>query len=224
METNRKDWSEKELAIFEGVHRLLREGVDYAEMKVSAIAAAAGVGKGTVYEYFSSKEEILRSALHYGFDSWYEEAARLVGAADTFDEKVSLVLDGVTENAESWRALIQTREKPGISEMERREGGRRIAVLLEELYRAAVAEGIVAGERKQYAVQALIYILAGFVVVQVGGLAGHGGASDSGDATDSGDAAGGDASPECAACNGAAAGIIADRDNMLRMLRGALGA
>lgn len=38
-------------------------------MKVQDIAQAAGIGKGTVYEYFTSKEEILQGMALYCFDS-----------------------------------------------------------------------------------------------------------------------------------------------------------
>ena len=49
--------SEKELAIYQGVLRLLQEGADIHALKASDIAEAAGLGKGTLYNYFSSKEE-----------------------------------------------------------------------------------------------------------------------------------------------------------------------
>ena len=48
--------SEKELAIYQGVLRLLEQGADIHALKASDIAAAAGLGKGTLYNYFSSKE------------------------------------------------------------------------------------------------------------------------------------------------------------------------
>ena len=60
-----KEYSEKEKAIFKGIMDLLNQGHRIHELKVSDIAAAAGIGKGTVYEYFSTKEEILRQAVSY---------------------------------------------------------------------------------------------------------------------------------------------------------------
>ena len=49
------------------------------------IADAAGIGKGTVYEYFSSKEEILQGLGHYCFE---QENARV---AERFDRCRTLV-------------------------------------------------------------------------------------------------------------------------------------
>jgi AcrR family transcriptional regulator len=49
----------------------------YASTRVADIAERAGVGKGTVYEYFSSKEELLFAV----FESINEEISIRVGAA-----------------------------------------------------------------------------------------------------------------------------------------------
>lgn len=58
-------FSPKEIRIFDGVLSLLSGGADLHSLRVSDIAAAAGVGKGTVYEYFKSKEEIIEKTVVY---------------------------------------------------------------------------------------------------------------------------------------------------------------
>ena len=56
---------ERETALYEAALRLIARGVNPAAMKVQQIADEARIGKGTVYEYFASKEEILHGmALH----------------------------------------------------------------------------------------------------------------------------------------------------------------
>ena len=52
---------EKKAAVFRAVLKLLRQGRPLGDLKVSEIAEAAGIGKGTVYEYFPSREELLRN-------------------------------------------------------------------------------------------------------------------------------------------------------------------
>ena len=47
---------EKKAAVFRAVLHLLRQGRPLGDLKVSEIAEAAGIGKGTVYEYFPSRE------------------------------------------------------------------------------------------------------------------------------------------------------------------------
>lgn len=46
---------ERETALYEAALRLIAKGVNPAAMKVQQIADEAGIGKGTVYEYFASR-------------------------------------------------------------------------------------------------------------------------------------------------------------------------
>ena len=48
---------ERETALYEAALRLIAKGVNPAAMKVQQIADEAGIGKGTVYEYFASCRE-----------------------------------------------------------------------------------------------------------------------------------------------------------------------
>lgn len=64
--------NEKVLAMYQAVCALLEEGCDIHRIKVSDITARAGIGKGTAYEYFRSKEELLAKALQYDFTLQYQ--------------------------------------------------------------------------------------------------------------------------------------------------------
>ena len=69
-------YSPKEVAAFDGLFRLAATGKQFSNIKVQDIATAAGIGKGTLYEYFSSKEEILARAILYALEralGWLEE-------------------------------------------------------------------------------------------------------------------------------------------------------
>ena len=57
-----RDYSPQQLAIFEGVYALARQGRDLNTVRVQEIADAAGMGKGSLYEHFKSKEDILNEA------------------------------------------------------------------------------------------------------------------------------------------------------------------
>lgn len=65
----KKPWAEeyppKVKAMFEAVLELFESGKGLSSLTVSEITARAGIGKGTAYEYFSSKEEIIAGALNY---------------------------------------------------------------------------------------------------------------------------------------------------------------
>lgn len=67
------DKEEKKASIVHAAVRVFaRRGV--ANTKMVQIAEAAGIGKGTIYEYFSSKEELLVAAFHV----FIEEAGRSI--------------------------------------------------------------------------------------------------------------------------------------------------
>lgn len=56
---------EKEVKIYAAVGELIKEGKDVSNLTISEISNRAGIGKGTTYEYFDSKEELIYKALHY---------------------------------------------------------------------------------------------------------------------------------------------------------------
>ncbi|MBP5529921.1 MAG: helix-turn-helix transcriptional regulator, partial [Lachnospiraceae bacterium] len=56
---------DKEVKIYAAVGELIKEGKDVMSLTISEISNRAGIGKGTTYEYFESKEEIIFKALHY---------------------------------------------------------------------------------------------------------------------------------------------------------------
>ena len=85
--------SEKEILIFNGVMKLLNEGINIHTIKVADIAKSVGIGKGTVYEYFKSKEEILEKSLNYYMDLSLNEAIEKINDANGFREKIYTMLE-----------------------------------------------------------------------------------------------------------------------------------
>lgn len=69
-------------------------------MKVSAIARKADVGKGTVYEYFSSKEELFLGAVAYGIEQLAELVNEKLGNSTSFRDSFDSIVDCIAEIAE----------------------------------------------------------------------------------------------------------------------------
>mgnify|MGYP000846995418 FL=1 len=88
-----KEYSEKEKAIFKGIMDLLNQGYRIHEMKVADIAAAAGIGKGTVYEYFATKEEIIREAISYHVYQEYERLTALITEQPSLIATIVTIMD-----------------------------------------------------------------------------------------------------------------------------------
>ena len=75
---NDKELAPKVMALYGAVIALLREGADLNNVTVAEIAAKAGIGKGTIYEYFSNKEEMIAEALFYKLKTDCQEMYRLI--------------------------------------------------------------------------------------------------------------------------------------------------
>lgn len=79
--------SEKELLLYQAVIELLDEGMEVHQIKVSDITNRAGVGKGTAYEYFSSKEEMIAKAIYWhGNQRFLELVENLKGQKSLKDQ------------------------------------------------------------------------------------------------------------------------------------------
>ena len=96
-----REYSEKEKSIFKGIMDLLNQGYRLLEMKVADIAADAGIGKGTVYEYFTTKEEIIRLALSFYVYEEYERFTALISNRQNFRDIITAIIDYTVDMLEA---------------------------------------------------------------------------------------------------------------------------
>lgn len=117
---NRKEFSPKEIAIFQAVLELFREGAEISSLTVAEITGRAGIGKGTAYEYFSDKDEMIAKAIFYHAEqfclSLYEQ---MLDEENVYD-RIMLVLKRIeTEIAEAnciFRLIQASCNKTGIGQ------------------------------------------------------------------------------------------------------------
>lgn len=88
--------------LYEAVLELLFEGHDISTMKVADITGKAGIGKGTAYEYFSSREEIIVQALLWDLSRMLMEASVELDRVDGFEKKYLTVLDWIEKRLRKW--------------------------------------------------------------------------------------------------------------------------
>ena len=91
----KNNYSPKEITIFNGVLKLAREGADVSKITSQQIAAAAGVGKATIYDYFSSKEEIVMGALMYSMSDQAAQFAQAMDNTPDFRDKMEIIYTGI---------------------------------------------------------------------------------------------------------------------------------
>ncbi len=84
--------SGKERKIYQSVMMLLQEGRDINTLTVSEITEKAGIGKGTAYGYFKSKEEMVENAVLYGIFQCITAVSEAVSGKSTFQGKFMEVL------------------------------------------------------------------------------------------------------------------------------------
>jgi len=93
----KKKLPEKIEAMYKAVQELIEEGADINRIKVSEITQRAGIGKGTAYEYFSNKEELISSALLYQMNEIYSQLGRQMAERKSFEESFRFVLSSMAE-------------------------------------------------------------------------------------------------------------------------------
>ena len=88
---------EKVEAMFNAVKELLIEGADINHMKIADITNRAGIGKGTAYEYFPNKEELISKALLYYMDGIYKEIDKQIKEQTNFKDSINNFLASLEE-------------------------------------------------------------------------------------------------------------------------------
>lgn len=162
--------SAKVIALYGAVGALLEEGADASQLKVADIAARAGIGKGTTYDYFNSREELIVKAMLYQIAENLRAVWEKVDAEENFRNKVYTFLDQIFNSSckENCRILqllplfsgggsmpVRFREElkkcgPPISEMQK---------ITDRLYESAVREGICSGGLSVYYVRTAFFNL-----------------------------------------------------------------
>lgn len=81
--------------MYEAVAQLMEAGADINNIRVSTITDRAGIGKGTAYDYFDSKEEIMACAILFQMRNLTDELKRQLEGVTSFYEQVEYLFDAV---------------------------------------------------------------------------------------------------------------------------------
>ena len=164
--------TQREEQIYESVLRLWTQRGDLHTITVQLIADEDGIGKGTIYEYFSSREEIFAKAFAYRMENEFSLLENAMKAQENVDGQLRVLLraaDRVIE-MQSVGMQVLTVCLNGKNKLENLCGqmecgySRKIEKLLEQLVHKGMEEGVFARSLKmRYAVLALLSGLSGYV-------------------------------------------------------------
>ncbi len=147
-----RTYPEKVLSIYHAVIHFFCTGRDLSTVKITDIAQAAGIGKGTVYEYFSSKEELIVKALLYAMEIVFRKISTITREESSFKKRMYRVMEYLLENDYERIALLRAMTSPASRDLtealsrekERMEGLREIwSEMARKLLSDAVEEGVI---------------------------------------------------------------------------------
>ncbi len=98
----RVDKQAKREAIAKDAIALFRS-VGYHRARMADIARAAGIGKGTIYEYFRDKPEILRFEFDRYFEAFSRGALGVLDPGDTPGTQLLALVEFALTHVEAWR-------------------------------------------------------------------------------------------------------------------------
>ncbi len=107
------NYSQKQLDIINATMDILNSGKELNKITVKEIADYAGIGKGSVYDHFKSKEELISLAIIKNFTDGFLEVDKIIKKDISFKEKIYslynlLILDIKSKSSLSILNLIST--------------------------------------------------------------------------------------------------------------------
>ncbi|RXJ88761.1 TetR family transcriptional regulator [Arcobacter sp. CECT 8983] len=74
--------------------------VGMKKLTVAEVARTAGIGKGTIYEYFENKEDIIFEIINMHIEQHHKEFTEKVSKLNTIEEKLELFFDFLLNDTE----------------------------------------------------------------------------------------------------------------------------
>lgn len=163
----------KRVAIFNAAIKLLESTANHSDIKISDIAKDASVGKGTVYEYFDSKNELLQLAVIYGIEQQFLELKNLK-VDGGFRESFSIVMESLDRKVMNSlifsKALIFRQPANNLHSLEEDLSNTvtRLKIVVYDIFRIlsekAADEGLI---KSDFTDSDLYFIIGGIVMVIV---------------------------------------------------------
>jgi AcrR family transcriptional regulator len=131
----------------------------YHQTSINDISRRAGISKGLLYNYFESKDEVLRSIIQIGYDAAYSNLD-LNGdhslAKEEFVHFLRITFQSVRENPKFWKLYSALVMQPGIQDMVMAEYSAKAQDVQKLFYDFVKISGSITPENDLIAISSLI--------------------------------------------------------------------
>ena len=119
----------------------------FHQVAISEVAAASGVGKGTIYIYFDSKEALFREVIKYSYNAYYESLKECLEAGKSARDKLKRIMDMQKEVMQTQKKFVYMLAKEKlISSLILEEEAFQCQQEMIDLVSRVIEEGIKEGE------------------------------------------------------------------------------
>ncbi len=103
----REQLPEKVLLLYQAVRELIEEEADITNLTVQDITQRAGIGKGTAYDYFDSKDEIIVNAIFFNVEQTISVFKERLMRENTFWDKVEYIFEEVRQKTGARSCILK---------------------------------------------------------------------------------------------------------------------
>jgi len=142
-----REYKAKEILIFKTTWELFSEK-GFHDIKISEIAKLSRIGKGTVYEYFKSKEELVQEMIIYNLEISHEKIISEIKIIDSPIEKLRTIgQNDINRKMDILKILkiiqmITDFSKNNIKESVFKNIGKRF-ILIQEIIEDGIKKGVI---------------------------------------------------------------------------------
>lgn len=142
----------------------------FSKSSIQEIAAEAEIGKGTIYEYFKSKDELFIAAYENEAMLFHDQMAQAVRNASTFEEKLQKLLSFIQTVAHERRQLkVHMHNNIGDLKDESKKAMQQLYGRLRKWHAGVMSEvlliGISEGKVRELDVDAVSVTLMDFIII-----------------------------------------------------------
>jgi len=144
----------------------------FSNASIKDIANSAGVGKGTVYEYFKNKDDLFIQAANYGANQRYLQVRDIIASKKMFIDKLKDLIYDAQEAAEAsidWFEFFIINGYAGLSVEAKVEFQSllhtltsKIVGIYSDLLAQGVSEGIIREQDLRFTSSAILELIAGY--------------------------------------------------------------